>query len=350
MQAGRRPQVASPPTPTQRGHPTPKGIRPGRGPGGVGPYLPVGDGGLRGAGFDESGGGDGAGWVSALNGPLLADWSRQEMEKMEPHTHGLRLDKTTPGLVWLPRDVKTGPVEGEYAIRLESCIRFVLQDDLDADGFSEFSEIEIESGEEVAIRDDEAWEDKWGATSVLYLTPCRKWIWVHCYVMLHSVDDPKWLIEYDDLLSDPPRKVRCRAWYAIHENILSINTLFATRQIHQRYQSLPSEFAVWETFVANEDTFVDALLNPNRVREGLVLDDTPAERFPKLTECQKDCFALIRESSPKRLTQAQIIAKLATPGGKHGESTIKNALSFLHNHLGLIGNIRAEGGYGIPGR
>ena len=53
--------LAPEPTPAQCGDPAPSGVRPGRGPGRVGPFLPGRDGGLRGTGRGQSGGGDGDG-------------------------------------------------------------------------------------------------------------------------------------------------------------------------------------------------------------------------------------------------------------------------------------------------
>ena len=82
------PILAPEPTPPQRGDSAPSGVRPGRGPGRVGPYLPGRDGGLRGAGRGQSGGGDGTGGLRAsrqrsershcvgpteLNGPELTN-------------------------------------------------------------------------------------------------------------------------------------------------------------------------------------------------------------------------------------------------------------------------------------
>ena len=56
-------RMASEPTPPQRGDSAPSGVRPGRGPGRLGPFLPGRDRGLCRVGRSQSGGGDGAGGI-----------------------------------------------------------------------------------------------------------------------------------------------------------------------------------------------------------------------------------------------------------------------------------------------
>ncbi len=68
-----------------------------------------------------------------------------------------------------------------------------------------------------------------------------------------------------------------------------------------------------------------------------------------LTECQRDCIRVIRESG-RRLKKDEVIDALNAAGLIHGESTISQALA----HLARIGELDGarpgtRHGYGIPG-